>query len=245
MELPGLEAGRAGTDLATILVRFVTDLRAELLPVFHLWYWRVRVDCEWLPFVEEDLPPVVDECPTNAGPFLLRDDFVGASQSLATYAHDVNIVGAGSWSVSGSGVITDGAGQAIVSPNSGAVINPLAIGFPRRIGLRINALTTAVEKILSFGLSSGIEGTIEASAVQLYFPFTEGSEFTAFNWDYAVGKEIIIEYASAEDTVKVYVCGELAGGIAADGQMGSQSFLRIGRPAGTTGDVFLDYVWVD
>lgn len=49
MNLPGLAASEAGTDVAPILVRFCTDIRAELMPVFRLWYWRVSVDCEYIP----------------------------------------------------------------------------------------------------------------------------------------------------------------------------------------------------
>jgi hypothetical protein len=49
MKLPGLEASRLGLNTAAIAVRFMTDLQADLLPVFRLWYWRVRVEAEYLP----------------------------------------------------------------------------------------------------------------------------------------------------------------------------------------------------
>ena len=60
MNLPGLAAGNAGTVTAPILVRFMTDLRSELLPGRGLWYWRVKVDCEWQPPPEDlYIPPPV------------------------------------------------------------------------------------------------------------------------------------------------------------------------------------------
>lgn len=49
LALPGLLASRAGTDTAPVPVRFATVLSTELLPVRGLWYWRVRVQAEWLP----------------------------------------------------------------------------------------------------------------------------------------------------------------------------------------------------
>jgi hypothetical protein len=57
MRLPGLAASRAGTDTAPILVRFCSDLQAELLTAYRLWYWRVRVDCEWMPTAAQLAPP--------------------------------------------------------------------------------------------------------------------------------------------------------------------------------------------
>jgi len=57
MRLPGLAASIAGTDTAPILVRFCTDLQVELLTPHRLWYWRCRVDCEWLPLPDQLLPP--------------------------------------------------------------------------------------------------------------------------------------------------------------------------------------------
>ena len=52
MNLPGLEASRLGLDTAAIAVRFTTDLQADLLPVHRLWWWRVRVQAEWVPSPE-------------------------------------------------------------------------------------------------------------------------------------------------------------------------------------------------
>jgi hypothetical protein len=49
LALPGIVASRAGTDTAPILVRFISDHPAELLPVHRLWYWRVRIEAEYLP----------------------------------------------------------------------------------------------------------------------------------------------------------------------------------------------------
>jgi len=57
MNLPGLAASDAGVNTAPILVRFCTDLSTELLDVFRLWYWRVRVDCEYMPDPELLAPP--------------------------------------------------------------------------------------------------------------------------------------------------------------------------------------------
>jgi hypothetical protein len=49
LTLPGVLASRAGTNTASVPVRFVSDVRAELLPVHRLWYWRCSVEAEWLP----------------------------------------------------------------------------------------------------------------------------------------------------------------------------------------------------
>ena len=57
MELPGLRASRAGTDILATHVRFCSDLSAELLNVHRLWWWRVRVACEYLP-VPSDFPAI-------------------------------------------------------------------------------------------------------------------------------------------------------------------------------------------
>ena len=65
MNLPGLTAGHAGTDTAPILVRFCTDLRSELLPAHGLWYWRVRVDCEYQPTDADLALPVPPPVPSN------------------------------------------------------------------------------------------------------------------------------------------------------------------------------------
>lgn len=191
-------------------------------------------------------PPV--DCVYSSGPFLFRDDYVGAAQSLSTYTHDQNAFGAANWTT--STISTDGAGHAVLPPNSNAFIT-MAPGYPRQIGLRINAaLTTAVEKIITFGLSTGIEGTIEDNVVQLFFPNTEQSAFTAFDWDTCLGKEIIVEYVEAglSSVVNVYVCGTLIGTISAvsggSSQMNAMTFVRFGRPAGVTGDVYLDYFWL-
>jgi hypothetical protein len=56
LALPGLAAGRVGADTVTVPVRFVSDVRAELLPVHRLWYWRCSVDAEWLPTSADLLP---------------------------------------------------------------------------------------------------------------------------------------------------------------------------------------------
>ena len=57
MKLPGLLASRLGTDTAEIPVRFISDPQADLVPVHRLWWWRVRVDAEYLP-TPEQLRPV-------------------------------------------------------------------------------------------------------------------------------------------------------------------------------------------
>jgi hypothetical protein len=49
LKLPGFLASRAGTDTAAVPVRFVSDLTMELIPAHRLWYWRARVNAEWLP----------------------------------------------------------------------------------------------------------------------------------------------------------------------------------------------------
>jgi hypothetical protein len=61
MKLPGLEASRLGLNTTGIAVRFMTDLQADLLPVFRLWYWRVRVEAEYIPTPDKLLPvPIGD-----------------------------------------------------------------------------------------------------------------------------------------------------------------------------------------
>lgn len=57
LRLPGLRASQAGTDTKATAVRFCSDLGAELLNVRRLWWWRVRVDAEYLP-VSGDFPIV-------------------------------------------------------------------------------------------------------------------------------------------------------------------------------------------
>jgi len=52
IKLPGIEASRLGLDTAAIVVRFMSDLQADLLPVHRLWYWRCRVAAEYFPTVE-------------------------------------------------------------------------------------------------------------------------------------------------------------------------------------------------
>jgi hypothetical protein len=52
IKLPGLEASRLGLDTAAIVVRFMSDLQADLVPVHRLWYWRVRVAAEYFPTLE-------------------------------------------------------------------------------------------------------------------------------------------------------------------------------------------------
>lgn len=185
----------------------------------------------------------IGPCVFFGGPYLFRDDFVGGAQSLSTYTHDQNAFGAANWTT--STISTDGAGHAVVPPNSSAFIT-MAPGYPRSIGFRINAaLTTAVEKSFLFGLSTGIEGTVEDTDVELFFPFTEESAFAAFDWDTALGKEVVIEYiATGTGTVNVYICGTLVSSVDADNQMNAMSFIRIGRSASLTGDVVLDYFWL-
>jgi hypothetical protein len=56
MKLPGLEASRLGLDTAEITTRFMTDLQADLLPVHRLWWWRVRVEAEYVPTPEQLTP---------------------------------------------------------------------------------------------------------------------------------------------------------------------------------------------
>lgn len=53
LELPGLLASRAGADTVPTPVRFISDIQAELLDVHRLWYWRVRVQAEWLPTADD------------------------------------------------------------------------------------------------------------------------------------------------------------------------------------------------
>ena len=61
MKLPGLEASRLGLDTAAIAVRFMTDLQADLMPVHRLWYWRVRVEAEYIPTPAQLVPvPIGD-----------------------------------------------------------------------------------------------------------------------------------------------------------------------------------------
>ena len=56
MNLPGVLASRAGNPTAPVPIRFTSDIQLELLTVERLWYWRIRVDAEWMPTVE-DLAP--------------------------------------------------------------------------------------------------------------------------------------------------------------------------------------------
>jgi hypothetical protein len=49
MNLPGVIAGRQGAGTAPTPVRFMSDIASELIPIHRLWYWRARVDAEWLP----------------------------------------------------------------------------------------------------------------------------------------------------------------------------------------------------
>jgi hypothetical protein len=53
MKLPGLAASRLGTDTAPVAVRFMSDLQAELMPVYRLWFWRVRVSAEYMPLASD------------------------------------------------------------------------------------------------------------------------------------------------------------------------------------------------
>ena len=51
--LPGVLASRAGATTAPTPVRFCSDIALTLVPVHRLWYWQARVDCEWMPTVED------------------------------------------------------------------------------------------------------------------------------------------------------------------------------------------------
>jgi hypothetical protein len=53
LNLPGLKAGAAQKDTTPTLVRFCTDIQADLVPVHRLWLWRARVSCEYLPDVDD------------------------------------------------------------------------------------------------------------------------------------------------------------------------------------------------
>lgn len=66
MSLPGDLAARAGTPTAPTPVRFVSDVTAELMPADRLWYWRCRVEAEWLP-------SAADLGPAPFGPWILAD----------------------------------------------------------------------------------------------------------------------------------------------------------------------------
>lgn len=53
INLPGLKAGDLRKDTTPTLVRFCSDLQADLLPVHRLWYWRVRVSAEYMPALND------------------------------------------------------------------------------------------------------------------------------------------------------------------------------------------------
>jgi hypothetical protein len=53
MKLPGLKASDAGLRTTDVPVRFASDLQTELLPGRGLWWWRVRVQAEYLPLVTD------------------------------------------------------------------------------------------------------------------------------------------------------------------------------------------------
>jgi hypothetical protein len=57
MKLPGLQASIQGSNTAAIPVRFMTDLQTDLVPVHRLWWWRVRVEAEFIP-TPDQLEPV-------------------------------------------------------------------------------------------------------------------------------------------------------------------------------------------
>jgi hypothetical protein len=57
LPLPGLLASRVLADTTPTPVRFISDIQSELLPVHRLWYWRCRVQAEWLPMAG-DLAPI-------------------------------------------------------------------------------------------------------------------------------------------------------------------------------------------
>jgi hypothetical protein len=64
--LPGVLASRAGADVVPVPVRCTSDLQAELLPVHRLWFWRVRVQAEWMPSAA-DLVPIAQGAWIAAG----------------------------------------------------------------------------------------------------------------------------------------------------------------------------------
>jgi len=61
MNLPGLEASRLAVDTAAIAVRFMSDLQADLVPVHRLWWWRVRVEAEYMPTAGQLLPAPIGD----------------------------------------------------------------------------------------------------------------------------------------------------------------------------------------
>jgi hypothetical protein len=104
MRLPGLLASQAGADTAPVPVRFMSDIQLELIPAARLWYWRARVDCEYLPTladlalepvwitatrpgeIDETLPWIVAGRPDAPAPdwILAGDATAPASRSAGT-----------------------------------------------------------------------------------------------------------------------------------------------------------------
>lgn len=61
LTLPGLIASRLGLRTAEVPVRFVSDVRMELVTGRGLWYWRVGVDAEYLPSAADLGPMPMDD----------------------------------------------------------------------------------------------------------------------------------------------------------------------------------------
>jgi hypothetical protein len=76
MKLPGLVASRLGVNTAAIAVRFMSDPRAELLPVHRLWWWRVRVEAEYLPTAEQIAPVFAGKWIVGGSPLAPSLDWV-------------------------------------------------------------------------------------------------------------------------------------------------------------------------
>lgn len=53
LDLPGLLAGRQDSGTALVPVRLCSNITAELIPIHRLWYWRARVEAEWMPTAAE------------------------------------------------------------------------------------------------------------------------------------------------------------------------------------------------
>jgi hypothetical protein len=78
MALPGIEASRLGLDTTSIVVRFCTDLQADLLPVHRLWYWRVRVEAAYYPTPEQLLPVPIGDWIVAGSPGTPSPDWIVA-----------------------------------------------------------------------------------------------------------------------------------------------------------------------
>ena len=94
LALPGLLASRAGASTALVPVRFMSDVSSELLPVHRLWYWRCRVEAEWMP-TAADLVAITfgdwiaadfdDQAQTWPAPVRKFDFTTGALDSVITF----------------------------------------------------------------------------------------------------------------------------------------------------------------